>query len=376
MKALKNPFPIKGYHGPTLFCDRKAESTLLTDNIRNDINTTLFSIRRMGKTGLIFHVFNTLKKEKYRECIYIDIYGTQSIREFTNQLASAILRAFPQSISIGKKFINLIKNLNPSISYDALTGAPEVSFSFNQPKQYEYSLKELITFLEQQKKPVVLAIDEFQQIASYPERNTEAMLRTIIQPLQKVNFIFSGSQKHLLLEMFNSAKRPFFSSTNPLYLGPIPPKEYAKFIKAKFLQRGRKIDDRSVDFILDWTCNHTYYTQSVCNKVYALNKVNITIEDIYSACDNLLWEQENIFFQYRNLLTAAQWKLLKAVACEGKVTQPTGSAFIGKYNLGNPASVRRSMEALVSKEMVFNEAEENGSYYRVYDCFLLRWLER
>ncbi len=376
MKVQKNPFHLKGYQGPGLFCDRNTERALLVENINNDINTTLFSVRRMGKTGLIHHVFYYLIKEKSRECIYIDIYATQSLPEFTNQLASAIMRAFPQSISIGKKFINLIKGLNPTISYDALTGAPEISFSFSQPKQYEYSLRELFTFLDKQKKPVVIAIDEFQQIANYPERNTEALLRTIIQKLNNVSFIFSGSQRHLLLEMFNSAKRPFFSSTNPLYLATIPPKEYAKFIKKLFAKGGRTIDDDSIDFILDWTCSHTYYTQSLCNKIYSQNTGKIIRENVYVACDSILMEQENIFFQYRNLLTSAQWKLLKAIAIEGKVRQPTGSKFIGQHSLGNPASVKRSLEALVSKEMVFQEMEEIGSYYRVYDCFLMRWLER
>jgi hypothetical protein len=376
MGVQKNPFHLKGYHGPGLFCDRNDGRALLVENINNNINTTLFSVRRMGKTGLINHVFYYLNKEKNRECIYIDIYATQSLPEFTNHLASAILRAFPQSLSIGKKFINLIKGLNPTISYDALTGAPEISFSFSEPKQYEYSLKELFAFLEKQRKPVVIAIDEFQQIANYPEKNTEALLRTIIKPLKNVSFIFSGSQKHLLLEMFNSAKRPFFSSTNSLNIGSIAPKEYKKFIKKLFTKGGRIIDDESVDFILDWTCNHTYYTQSLCNKVYARNPGKIDIENVFAACDSILQEQENIFFQYRNLLTSAQWKLLKAVAIEGKVRQPTGSTFIGRHTLGNPASVKRSLEALVNKEMVFQEAEETGSYYRVYDCFLMRWLER
>jgi len=376
MIAQKNPFHLKGYHGPSLFCDRKAECDLLIENINNDINTTLFSVRRMGKTGLIHHVFHFFNKDKNRECIYTDIYATQSLPEFTNQLASAILTTFPQSISIGKKFINLIKGLNPSVSYDGLTGAPEISFSFSQPRQYEYSLQELFTFLDQQKKPVVIAIDEFQQIANYPEKNTEALLRTIIQRLKNVSLIFSGSQKHLLLEMFTSAKRPFFSSTNPLYLESIPTKEYRKFIKRTFAKRGRVIEDSSVDFILLWTCNHTYYTQALCNKIFSQNTGKITIDNVHKACDSILQEQEGVFFQYRNLITPAQWRLLQAVAREGRVSQPTGSNFIGKHGLGNPASVKRSLEALVSKEMVLKETEVTTSYYRVYDCFLMRWLAR
>jgi len=376
MKKSKNPFYLKGYGGPATFCDRKDESSLLIENITNDINTTLFSIRRMGKTGLIHHVFHLLSKEKEIECIYIDIYATQTLNEFTNQLASAILNTFPQDISIGKKFINLIKGLNPTISYDALTGSPEISFAFQQPKQNDYSLKEIFNFLDQQKKKVLVAIDEFQQIANYPEKNTEALLRTIIQQLKKVNFIFSGSQRHLLLEIFNSAKRPFLSSTNPLHLRPIARDQYAKFIRKNFVKDNRSINDEAIEFILDWTCGHTYYTQALCNKVFSQSTGNITLLKVYVACDSILREQEGIFFQYRNLLTSSQWRVLSAIAKEGKVNQPTANAFVSKYNLGNPASVLRALEALVNKEMVFKNEDEFGSYYRVYDCFLLRWLER
>lgn len=372
----KNPFYIKGYGGPALFCDRTKESNHLTENIKNDINTTLFSIRRMGKTGLISHVFQLLKKEKNIECIYVDIYATQSLHEFTNELASAILNAFPQNLPLGKKFLNFLKSLNPTISYDQFTGAPEVKLAFNQQKQDDYSLKEIFSFLDKQKKIVVVAIDEFQQIANYPEKKTEALLRTIIQQLKYINFIFCGSQQHLLLEMFNSAIRPFFSSTSPLFLGPIPADEYSKFIKSTFTRYKKPISDDAIDFILDWTCGHTYYTQALCNKIYAQHTGKITLIKVLAACDAILREQENIFFQYRNLLTLTQWRLLTALAQEGIVYQPTGNAFISRYNLGNPASVLRALEALVKKEMVFKETNEDGTYYRVYDCFLMRWLDR
>ncbi|MBL4733747.1 MAG: ATP-binding protein [Flavobacteriales bacterium] len=376
MKVHHNPFHLKGYHGPRLFCDREEETKLLIENVNNGVNTTLLSVRRMGKTGLIHHVFNTLNKEKHWTCIYVDIYATQSLAEFTNQLASAILNTFPQSQSIAKNFIDLIKGFSPTISYDPLTGVPEVAFSYTQHKQYEHSLKGLFEFLEQQDKQIVIALDEFQQIAKYPEKNMEAMLRTIIQSLKNVVFVFCGSHKHLLLEMFNSAKRPFFSSTQPLYLSAIPEVKYAKFIKKLFLRNKRNIDEESINFILSWARVHTYYTQALCNKIYAKNTTKIFIEDVYHACDSILKDQENIFFQYRNLLTSGQWNLLRAIAKEDRVYQPTGSVFIGKYQLGNPASVKRSLEALVDKEMVYRESNKEGDYFIVYDCFLSRWLER
>ena len=136
------------------------------------------------------------------------------------------------------------------------------------------------------------------------------------------------------------------------------------------------IETEAIDFILDWTRVHTYYTQTLCNKVYTQNNPKIDLEDVYHACDSLLREQENVFYYYRNLLTQGQWKLLKSIAKEDEVHQPTGFDFISTYNLGNPASVKRSLESLINKEMVIRKEDENGNYYQVYDCFLSRWLER
>jgi hypothetical protein len=67
-------------------------------------------------------------------------------------------------------------------------------------------LQSLFSFLENQQIKIVIAFDEFQQINEYPEKNTEAILRTIIQPLTNIQFIFSGSSKHLLMDIFNNSK--------------------------------------------------------------------------------------------------------------------------------------------------------------------------
>jgi hypothetical protein len=375
MKERSNPFPVNGYYGIKLFCDREEETKRLVSNIKNGINTTLLSIRRMGKTGLIFHVFETLKKDRKVECIYIDIYATQSLRDFTNHLAAGILKAFPETNSLGKKFMILLKSLRPVISFDSLNGEPEVSFDFSNPKQNEQSLAGLFLFLERQEIRIVIAIDEFQQIATYPEKNTEALLRTLIQPLKNVQFIFSGSNKHMLSDIFNSTKRPFFSSTQAMSLSPIPQDKYLSFIKNLLKTNKRQITKDALLFIADWTRLHTYYTQVVCNRIYATGVTSITIETVQQECSNLLNEQAAIFLQYRNLLTPVQWNLMKAIAKEDKVYRPTGKSFVTKHQVGTTANVQRALEALTTKEMVYRDHDKNGNYFRVYDCFLSRWLE-
>lgn len=371
-----NPFQLSGYHGPDLFCNRKQETRKLINNIKNGVNTTLLSIRRMGKTGLIYHTFNSLNKMSGVHCVYIDIYATQNLKEFTNQIGTAVLKAFPEKHSIGKKFLQLLKNFRPVISFDPLTNLPEVSFDFVQTKQYENSLTGIFTFLENQGITIALAIDEFQQIADYPERNTEALLRGIIQPLKNVRFIFSGSSKHMLNDIFSNSKRPFFASTQTLTLGTIKKEDYVLFIERIFSERKRKIRTDALEFITDWSRLHTYYTQVVCNRIFATGLRDITLHQVQMECNDLLKEQEGVFFQYRNLLTSGQWELLKAIAKEDKVHHPSSKEFIGKHNIGTPANIQRGLEALLNKELVYREHDQNGRYYSVYDCFLARWLER
>jgi len=375
METKNNPFKLMGYHGTELFCDREEETRQLLNHALNGVNVTLFSLRRMGKTGLIQHVFHKAEQNKKLKTVYIDIYDTQNLHEFTNRMATAILKAFPEKNAIGKKFLQLLKGFSPIISYDQFTGMPEVTLSFGNEQQKQHTLNGFFHFLELQKQPMIIAIDEFQQIANYPEKNVEATLRTTIQHLKNISFIFSGSHKHLLLEMFNNAKRPFFASTTPLYLGSISHEKYSEFIVRLFAERKKTITEEAIDFILEWTGRHTYYTQALCNKVFQLSLKAITLETIFTACDTLLTEQEAVFFQYRNLLTTGQWNLLKAIAKEEVVLQPTGAEFVTKYQLGNPASVRRSLQALVDKEMVIQEVSENGHHhYQVYNRFLSRWL--
>lgn len=370
-----NPFPITGYAGKSFFCDREDKLSTLREQVENKVNTTLISLRRLGKSALIHRFFDELNTENFYHCIYTDIYPTQNIKEFTENLSQAILQQIPEHKSFGKRFLDLLKGFHPIISYDPLTGEPEVSFGFTEAKMAERTLSGIFQFLENKDKQTVIAIDEFQQVANYSETNTEALLRSHIQNLRKVQFIFSGSNKHMMSEIFNSAKRPFFSSTRIMNLNTIPEEKYHAFIKSKFEEGGKKISDEAVHFILEWTRLHTYYTQAVCNNAYASPLKTIKPEDIKIICNNLLLSQQATYIQYRHLLSPVQWQLLIAIAKEGKVYQPQSKDFIQKYKIGTPSNSKRALDALLEKEMIYQEEDLHSSWYAVYDVFLSRWLE-
>ena len=375
MKNDQNPFTIKGYTGPELFCDRVSETGKLVRNMKNSANTLLISNRRMGKTGLILHTFYQLNKQDQIPCLYVDIFATKNLADFTNQLASAMLDAFPEKNSLGRKALKWLKSLSPVISYDSLTGIPQVSLAYTQPEQTENSLSGIFRFLEQMNTPIVIAFDEFQQILQYPEKNTEALLRTHIQHLHNLHFIFSGSSKHMLTNIFADSRRPFFASTSIISLTEIDKKEYSKFIEINFKKYKRRITDEAINYLLDWSMQHTYYTQYVCNHIFAENSKEIAIENVRKTCIEILLEQEPIFYQYRQMLTPIQWNILNGIAREHKVYQPNSKVFLQKYKLGTPANMKRAIDSLTRNEMLLNDRDEKGNFYRVYNVFLLRWLE-
>lgn len=375
MKKKNNPFLLKGYVSSELFCDRQMEVDQLFANVQNGIDTTLISPRRMGKTGLIFRFFDHLREQGDVKSIYVDIFSTRNLSEFIKLLAEAILHGFPEKTPIGKQFFEFIKGFRPLIGYDPLTGQPQIQINYQSDQEKEYTLQGLFSFLENQGELIVVAIDEFQQISDYPEKNIEALLRTYTQNLKNIRFIFCGSRKAMMINLFSNVKRPFFSSTQYLSLEKIDKDIYSLFIRSKFSESGIDISDEALTMVLNWSLIHTFYTQSLCNMLYYMAENQITIDTVKQACVELLKRNEPVFYQYRQLLTAAQWNFLIAIAKEGEVKQLTAQKFISQYDIGTPANARRISRSLLDKELLLELQYKKETSYRVYDVFLSRWLE-
>ncbi len=371
-----NPFITKGYASKELFCDRKNELKNLADNAKNGLDTTLFADRKMGKTGLIYRFFDYLeeKKSEYAS-ICVDIFSSRCLDDFVRLLSEAILRKYPEKTSLGKAFMKILKNFRPLISYDAVTGEPQIMISYQNEAEKHYTLKGILDFLENRNEPVMLAIDEFQQITEYPETNVEALLRTYVQQVKNIRFIFCGSKTSLITEMFSSAKRPFFNSTSFLHLDKIDETIYAGFIQDNFEKHKKTISNEAIQFILEWTLRHTFYTQYLCNQTFNISKRNAAIVEVKQACKSIFQQNEAVFLQYRRLLTPAQWNFLIATAKEETLVQPTAKRFLMKHNIGTPAHAKRLLNALVEKDLIVEKVTRTETVYYLYDVFLLRWLQ-
>jgi AAA+ ATPase superfamily predicted ATPase len=372
-----NPFLLKGYKSKELFCDRENEIKRLCENVENGVDTTLISPRRMGKTGLILHLFEHYKKDTSIECLYVDINFATSQTDFNKLLSEAILKKFPEKTTIGKLFMNLLKGFRPIIRFDAISGEPQVEISYTSESEKTHTLQGILEFLNSQKPLILLAIDEFQQINDFPEKNTEAMLRSTIQHLHNIRFIFCGSKKTMMTDMFANAKRPFYASTQFMYLDKIDHKKYASFIEKLFRKNGRQIDKDIIDFVLDWTRTHTFYTQSLCNMIFSMSEKDaiIDMKTTKEACLELMKRNEPTFFQYRELLSVSQWKYLTAIAKEQLVEQPSAKSFLMKHNIGTPTDSQRLKQSLLDKDLILETITKEQTFYQVADVFFSRWLE-
>lgn len=368
-----NPFLVYGYNSPEYFCDREKETEKMISALKNERNLTLIAPRRMGKTGLIKNVFYQLKSEKKQDAayFYMDIYSTRDLKAFTQLLAQTVLGELDTlSQNILRQMTGFFKSCRPVISADERSGIPTVTLDFI-PERAEQTLKEIFDYMAASKKSCYIAIDEFQQIMEYPEKGIEALLRSYIQFMPNVHFIFSGSKKHVMEEMFASAKRPFYQSTQIIILKEIPLENYYLFAQKFFAQVNRELPKEAFEYLYEMESGHTWYIQSILNRMYEKKMKRINIEMVNECVDDILNEMETIYQSNLTLLTNNQVELLKAIASEGSVKSLNSNDFIKKYHLKTPSSVNVALKSLINKELIYNTNEG----YIVYDRFFGKWLK-
>ena len=336
-QKIANPFLISGYESPRYFCDREKEAADLLDTLYNGRNITLTSPRRLGKTGLIKHIFYRLKK-RGETVIYIDLYPTESLNDFTKAFASAVLGQLDSNLAPGTE---------------------------------NSTIEQVFNYLKQSGKTCYIAFDEFQQIAYYPEKNVEALLRSHIQDIHNIHFIFSGSRRHMLGEMFLSPKRPFYQSTSEKTIDTIDESVYYKFASAFFEKEGRHLPEEIFHIVYSLYEGYTWYIQMIMNRLFAKTGREIDKELVQESINEILKENE---FYYQHLLHVypkGQVKLVKAIAKEGKVKAITAGSFIMKYGLTATSSVKSALARMLDEEIVY--PSEDG--YMVYDRFFAQWLD-
>ena len=374
---MENPFYITGIIPEPYFCDREKETTWFIRTLENKAHILLTSPRRMGKTQLIRHVFEQPSIKDNCYTFYTDIYPTTSLHELVLFLSKEIYSVLvPKGKAVIDKFLAGLHSLAGSIGYDPISGLPTFDIKLGNIHAPELTLEEIFRYLELADKPCVFAIDEFQQIALYPEKNVEALLRAHIQKMNNCLFIYAGSNRHILENMFNSAAKPFYNSAEQIYLDCIPKDVYTAFANEQFSKAGRKILPEAVSLAYDLFEGHTYYVHNVLHNAFAYLNADKVIDesDIHEKLSNILEEKGRTFASVMNQLNFQQKETLIAIAKEGKARGVTSVAFVKKHALKSPSSVQYAISALLDKQLLTYQNEERTKTYSVSDRFLEMWI--
>ncbi len=370
-------FSVDAYPGPDNFCDREEELERLMAMWKQGRNGVLYSYRRMGKTGLIQHFHHHLNKKRKIVTVYLDVMDTSSDMEFVQKIITSTLQALEhKKKGLLKNALTFFSQLRPTISIDPITQLPSIQLDTSKAAMVVPTLKALMNLLANQPYEFQIAIDEFQQIANYKGNTViDATLRSYFPTLKNVHFLFSGSERNLLLNLFSNPLKPLYASIEFMNLEYIDRKRYSAFIKRQFKKARKASEDEAIEEILRWTNGHTFYTQYLCSKILSTKKKLVTLNLVNQIKDQILYQYEVIYINYKKLLSKNQWKVLVAVAKEGTVSAYTAKAFLNKYNLSQ-SSTKQSIEALTKKSMLIEELTTEQSIYKVYDVYLWRWAEK
>jgi hypothetical protein len=377
---MENPFVYGKVVRGKCFADREAEIAELRNDIASSQNVIVFSPRRYGKTSLILEVLDRVKAEGLLTC-YIDLFKVTSQETFIAAYAREVARLQGGRIqTMLKKIRDLLPRLVPKVVMKGEKVDLEVEFEFDPRADkgplFDDLFEAVATMSLQTGKKAVVVFDEFQEITGWDVKGQiERQMRTHFQMHESVSYIFMGSKRHLMQELFRNKNRPFYRFGKHFPLGKIPKDEFAEFIQRHFEETGYQTDLDAIREILHVADDHPYYTQLLCHILWDRKRQEKVIakEDIYLAVQEVFMREAHAFHDIWDMLPLKSRQLLMALAKEDSPqVRPFSSAFLQKHNLGSASSVQRAITRLLEEEVL----EKTNGGYQFTDVFFKRWLRQ
>ena len=356
------------------FTDRVKETRRLKMNFENGLNVVLISPRRMGKTSLVKHVQEQVDQSMI-QTVYVDIYDCRSEYDFYNKFAEALLKQTASKMELALENIKrFLVRLTPKVAFspDLMS---EYSFSLGiTPK--EYSPEEILALPEilakHIGKHIVVCIDEFQQIGEWPDSiYIQKRMRGVWQHQQHVSYCLFGSRQHMMTNIFQNKRMPFYQFGEPNYLQPIPTADWIPFIQKKFVEKGLTISEECITKMCDIVRNQSSYVQQLAWNVMLNTDTEVTEETLKQGVRDLLDQCTPLFIEQLNSLTTYQMNFLRAIN-DGQHDQWTSQEVMGKYNLGTKSNISKMQTLLLEKDFI--ERREDGLY--LSDPVLQLWLKQ
>ena len=356
------------------FTDRIRETKRLKLNFENGMNTILISPRRMGKTSLVKKVMAEMNAPSVKP-IYMDIYDCRSEYDFLNRFASVLLK---ETASRTDQILDNIKRflirVSPKISFSP-EPMSEVSLSLGiTPKEYQpeeiLNLPEVIA--KEKGIHLVVCIDEFQQIGELPDTlAVQKRMRGVWQHQEHASYCLFGSKKHLMTNLFQNKRMPFYQFGEMMYLDCIPTKDWVLYITSRFEKYGKRLSDEMAERICKTVDNYSSYVQQLSWNLLAETNGTATEDDFKNAVDALIAQCSGLFVQQTLGLTTYQLNFIRAL-CTGIHTDFGSKEVNAQFPLGTKSNIVRIKNALTEKELI--EERIDGIY--LSDIVFEMWFNR
>lgn len=356
------------------FTDRIEETKRIKLDFENGINVILISPRRMGKTSLIKKVISEMDSPEIK-VVYMDIYDCRSEYDFYNRFAETMMK------STGNQLEQVMENIKRFL----VRVSPKLSFSPEPISEFsvslgitprDYSPEEILDLPERIAKEqgirIVVCIDEFQQIGEFADSLTvQKRLRGVWQHHQHVSYCFFGSKKHLMENIFQSRRMPFYQFGEMLHLKCIPTEYWVPFICSRFEKYGKKISEEYAARICHTVKNYSSYVQQLAWNVMAETEIEVNEESFTEGFNALLEQNSSLFIQQTEGLTTYQLNFIRLL-CNGIHSGFNTQTVVEQYSLGSKSNVDRIKKCLIDRELITIEKE--GVF--LADCVFELWFKR
>ena len=356
------------------FTDRIEETKRIKLDFENGINVILISPRRMGKTSLIKKVISEMDSPEIK-VVYMDIYDCRSEYDFYNRFAETMMKSTGNQLEqVMENIKRFLVRVSPKLSFSP---EPNSEFSVSlsiTPK--DYSPEEILDLPERIAKEqgirIVVCIDEFQQIGEFADSLTvQKRLRGVWQHHQHVSYCFFGSKKHLMENIFQSRRMPFYQFGEMLHLKCIPTEYWVPFICSRFEKYGKKISEEYAARICHTVKNYSSYVQQLAWNVMAETEIEVNEESFTEGFNALLEQNCSLFIQQTEGLTTYQLNFIRLL-CNGIHSGFNTQSVVELYSLGSKSNVDRIKKCLIDRELITIEKE--GVF--LADCVFELWFKR
>ena len=356
------------------FTDRIEETKRIKLDFENSINVILISPRRMGKTSLIKKVISEMDSPEIK-VVYMDIYDCRSEYDFYNRFAETMMKSTGNQLEqVMENIKRFLVRVSPKLSFSP---EPNSEFSVSlgiTPK--DYSPEEILDLPERIAKEqgikIVVCIDEFQQIGEFADSLiVQKRLRGVWQHHQHVSYCFFGSKKHLMENIFQSRRMPFYQFGEMLHLKCIPTEYLVPFICSRFEKYGKKISEEYAARICHTVKNYSSYVQQLAWNVMAETEIEVNEESFTEGFNALLEQNSSLFIQQTEGLTTYQLNFIRLL-CNGIHSGFNTQSVVELYSLGSKSNVDRIKKCLIDRELITIEKE--GVF--LADCVFELWFKR